>query len=89
MAQAFADPDELDRFSHQLAQFVETVHEAVNGLNRSFGSLEESWQDEQRARFEEQYSTLLHQFSAFESDAREQIPYIQSLASSLREYLRK
>jgi len=89
MTQAFADPDELEQFAQRLATFISTMHEEVAQLNQAFGSLEETWQDEKRARFEEQFGLLLQQFASFESDAEDQIPYLQSLAASLRDYLGK
>ena len=38
MPQAIGDPDELDRFAQSLTQFIDTLNEAVNGLNHSFGA---------------------------------------------------
>lgn len=45
MPQAIGDPDELDRFAQSLTQFIDTLNEAVNGLNHSFGALGDTWQD--------------------------------------------
>ena len=87
MPQAIGDPDELDRFADSLAQFIDTLKEAVNGLNLSFGALGETWQDEKRARFEEAYKVLVQQLSHFEENASEQVPYLHALASRLRDYL--
>jgi len=87
MSQAIGDPDELDRFAQALAQFIDALHEAVNGLNHSFSALGDTWQDQKRASFEEEYSALLQQLSYFESNASEQIPYLHTLATRLRDYL--
>ena len=87
MPQAIGDPDELDRFAQSLTHFIDTLNEAVNGLNQSFSALGDTWQDEKRARFEEDYSALLQQLSAFELNATEQVPYLHTLASRLRDYL--
>ena len=45
MAQVIGNPDELDRFAQSLAQFIDTLKEAVNGLNNSFSALGDTWQD--------------------------------------------
>lgn len=87
MPQAIGDPDELDRFAQSLAQFIDTLNEAVNGLNQSFSALGETWQDEKRATFEEDYNVLVQQLSNFEANASEQVPYLHELASRLRDYL--
>lgn len=87
MPQAIGDPDEIDRFAQSLAQFIDTLSEAVNGLNHSFSALGDSWQDEKRASFEEDYNTLVQQLSHFEANASEQVPYLHTLASRLRDYL--
>lgn len=87
MAQAIGDPDELERFAQSLTQFIETLHEALDGLNRSFGTLGDTWQDAKRASFEEEYNQLVMQLSHFEAAALEQVPYLYMLASRLRDYL--
>ena len=87
MSQAIGDPDELDHFAQSLTQFIETLNEAVNGLNHSFGTLGDTWQDEKRANFEEEYNVLLQQLAHFEANAAEQVPYLHALASRLRDYL--
>jgi len=87
MPQAVGDPDELERFAQALSHFIETLNEAVSGLNQGFGTLGDTWQDEKRAHFEEIYALLLQQISAFRESASEQIPYLLELASQLRDYL--
>lgn len=88
MAQAIGDPDELDRFAHSLQQFVELLNDAAGNLNGAFASLGDTWQDEKRAQFEEEYHALLQQLNQFNANASEQIPHLTALAARLREYLR-
>jgi uncharacterized protein YukE len=87
MAQAIGDPDELDRFAHSLRQFVDSLNDAVGNLNGAFAALGDTWQDEKRARFEEEYHALVQQLKQFDTNASEQIPYLAALAARLREYL--
>jgi len=87
MAQAVGDPDELERFAHSLQQFVDSLKDAVGGLNGAFASLGDTWQDEKRAQFEEEYNALVQQLMTFDSNASEQIPYLTALAARLRDYL--
>lgn len=87
MPQAIGDPDELERFAQSLGHFLDTLNEAVNNLNHSFNALGDTWKDEKRVRFEEEYTALLQQLSVFEANASEQVPYLHQLAGRLRDYL--
>ncbi len=87
MAQASADPDELERFAHSLQQFVDSINDALGNLNGAFASLGDTWQDEKRAKFEEEYNLLAQQLRQFDSNVSEQIPYLAALAARLRDYL--
>jgi uncharacterized protein YukE len=87
MAQAIGDPEELERFAHSLQQFIDSLDDAVGNLNGAFASLGDTWQDEKRARFEEDYYALLQQLHLFNANAVEQVPYLTALASRLRDYL--
>jgi uncharacterized protein YukE len=87
MPQAIGDPDALERFAQSLGHFIDTLNTATNGLNQEFNALGETWQDEKRARFEDEYNLLLHQMASFEEIASEHIPYLLTLASRLRDYL--
>lgn len=87
MAQASADPDELERFAHSLQQFVDSINDALGNLNGAFASLGDTWQDEKRAKFEEEYNSLAQQLRQFDSNVSEQIPYLAALVARLRDYL--
>lgn len=87
MAQAIGDPEELERFAHSLQQFIGSLNDAVGNLNVAFASLGDTWQDEKRARFEEDYYALVQQLHQFNASAEEQVPYLVALASRLRDYL--
>ena len=87
MAQAFADPEELERFAHSLNQFIESLNDAVGNLNGSCASLGDTWQDQKRAQFEEDYKALVQQLHHFNVNAEEQVSYLIGRASHLRDYL--
>jgi uncharacterized protein YukE len=87
MAQASGDPDEIERFAHSLQQFLDSLNDAVGRLNGAFACLGDTWTDEKRARFEEEYHSLVQQLRRFDANASEQIPYLAALAARLREYL--
>jgi uncharacterized protein YukE len=87
MAQAVGDPEELERFAYALQQFVDSLNDAVGNLNGAFAALGDTWQDEKRHRFEEDYHALVQQLQQFDANASEQVPYLVQLAARLRDYL--
>lgn len=87
MPQAIGDPEELERFAHALQQFIHSLDDAIGHLDGAFASLGDTWKDEKRARFEEDYNALLRQLHQFNASAEDQVPYLAALASRLREYL--
>ena len=87
MPQAIGDPEELERFAQSLQHFIDSLDDAVGNLNGAFGSLGDTWQDEKRARFEDEYHALLQHLLQFNSNATEQVAYLAALAERLRDYL--
>ncbi|ARS49305.1 hypothetical protein PSMEN_13260 [Ectopseudomonas mendocina] len=87
MAQAIGDPEELERFAHALQQFIDSLNDSVGALNGAFLSLGDTWQDEKRSQFEEEFSMLAQQLHQFNANATDQVPYLIALASRLRDYL--
>ena len=87
MPQAVGDPDELMKFANMLAQYISTLETETGNLAGGFANLGDTWQDEKRAAFQEQFEALMAQIAAFKTSCEEQIPYLQNLAERLREYL--
>ena len=87
MAQAIGDPEELERFAYSLQLFIDSLNDAVGNLNGAFASLGDTWQDEKRMQFEEDYNALVEQLHQFSANATEQVPHLAALASRLRDYL--
>ena len=87
MPQAAGDPEELERFAHALKQFIDSLGDAVGNLNGAFASLGDTWQDEKRVRFEEDYNQLVQRFYQFSESGQEQVAYLYELAARLRDYL--
>lgn len=87
MAQAMGDPEEIRRFSNTLEHYLNMVEEETGRLNSAFEQLGESWQDQQRASFEETYRQLLGALQNFKENAFEQIPHLRTMAEDLSTYL--
>ena len=87
MPQAIGDPEELRNFANMLAQYLETLETETNNLQNGFSNLSETWQDEKRAAFEEQFGALMAQIAQFKAASEEQVPYLLALAEKLQNYL--
>ena len=87
MAQAIGDPEEIRAFSNNLEHYLNTVEEETGRLNSAFEQLGESWQDQQRASFEETFKQLLNALQNFKDNASEQIPHLRIMAEDLSTYL--
>jgi uncharacterized protein YukE len=87
MSQAIGDPEELERFARSLKQFSESLNEALGNLNGAFAALGDTWQDEKRAKFDEDYKALVQHLHHFDMNAEDQIQYLSALSSRLRDYL--
>jgi len=87
MPQAIGDPEELLSFANALSQYIENINSETGSLNGHFTSLGDTWQDEKRAKFEEDFNALVAQITQFESTCSEYVPYLQTLAARLQDYL--
>ena len=87
MAQAIGDPEEIRSFSNTLEHYLNTVEEETGRLNSAFEQLGESWQDQQRASFEETYKQLINALQNFKENASEQIPHLRTMAEDFSIYL--
>ena len=87
MAQAIGDPEEIRSFSNTLEHYLNTVEEETGRLHSAFEQLGESWQDQQRASFEETYKQLINALQNFKENASEQIPHLRIMAEDLSTYL--
>lgn len=87
MAQIFFDPEKTLEFVGNMKNYRENVQEETNGLRLRFDELKDSWNDQQRAKFEETFAELMNALQRFENDMEEQEPYLQELARIAEEYL--
>lgn len=87
MSNVKANPEELEAFASNLIIFLDTIKDATNSLSSSFNSLCDTWQDEKRNSFEEEYNELLGILSKFENNSMEKVDYLRILSARLRDYL--
>ena len=71
MAKAHVDPEDLIKFAKSLAQFNRAMQELTGGLKGQMRRLESTWQDQEQARFAQQFHEALRVFDRF-AEANEQ-----------------
>jgi len=87
MAMAIGNPEDIVNFSNALESYLNTISEETDRLNSAFQTLGETWQDQQRQSFEENYRQLLNALSSFKENAAQQIPHLRIMADDLSTYL--
>ncbi len=87
MAMAIGNPEDIVNFSNALESYLNTISEETDRLNSAFQTLGETWQDQQRQSFEENYRQLLGALSNFKENASQQIPHLRTMADDLSTYL--
>ena len=87
MSQAIGDPEELARFANELAAYAETLQTETRSIQGRFSNLGDTWRDEKRTEFEEQFNELVARVNQFSETCQECVPYLASLAERLRDYL--
>lgn len=87
MAMAIGNPEDIVNFSNALESYLNTITEETDRLNSAFQTLGETWQDQQRQSFEENYRQLLGALSNFKESASQQIPNLRTMADDLSTYL--
>lgn len=88
MSNVRADYEELRRFAQRLEKYVEAMNVETSGVVSAFRSLEETWNDQQKNKFKEEFQTLINAFKRFKEETSQQIPHLKKLAQKLEDYHR-
>lgn len=86
MPQAIVDPDELERFAKSLKQFNSDLSGRMSMLKGQFGQLENTWRDQEHARFAQEFTQTMRVLNNFIREAEEQIPVLMKKAQHIRNY---
>jgi uncharacterized protein YukE len=89
MSKAAVDPEELLRFIAALKRFNQSTHEEIALVSRQFKRLAETWQDQEQARFAEQFEGMVRIFARFLAESERQVPLLTRKAEAIRDYLRQ
>ena len=87
MAKAIVDPEELRRFASDLKRFNADMQTQVTSIQRRFVKLGESWQDQEHAKFADEFEKLVGPLAKFVEASEKHIPFLLRKAQKIQEYL--
>jgi uncharacterized protein YukE len=87
MAQAIMDPEEVRRFAAELKRFVDDIQAKATSLQAKFNSLGTTWQDEDHAKFAEEFITTMKVLRKFVETSEKHTPYLLRKAQRIEQYL--
>ncbi|PZR98695.1 MAG: hypothetical protein DLM69_08350 [Candidatus Chloroheliales bacterium] len=87
MAQAVANPEELERFARDLKQFNSQLADSMARLNGQFNNLGDTWRDQEQQKFAREFEQTVRVLQQFIRTSEEQIPFLVRKAQRLRDYL--
>ena len=89
MAQAIMDPDEVRRFATELSRFNNDLETRMSSLQARFAALGDSWQDQERDKFGEEFKDVMKALRKFVSLSTKFSPYLLRKAQRIDEYLKQ
>jgi len=87
MAQAIMDPGEVRRFAEELKRFNLDFRERLASLQARFAALGETWQDQEHAKFAEEFSQTMKALRHFMEVSERHTPYLLRKARRIEDYL--
>ncbi|MBI3914406.1 MAG: WXG100 family type VII secretion target [Chloroflexi bacterium] len=85
--QAIANPEDLERFAHELKQFNTQLRDSMSRLNGQFVGLSETWRDQEHQKFAQEFEQTMRVLHHFMRSADQQIPFLMRKAQRIRDYL--
>jgi WXG100 family type VII secretion target len=87
MAQAIVDPEELRRFAEELHRFDAELRNRLGTMQARFAALGETWQDQEQAKFAEEFAEANKILRRFLEASGRHAPYLLRKAEKIEEYL--
>ena len=89
MPRAIVDPEELRRFTAELKRFNTELKERLAGIHHRFVKLGETWQDQEHAKFAEEFKDTLKTLKKFVELSDQHVPFLLRKAQRIEEYLKQ
>ena len=87
MAQAIMDPEEVRRFAEELKRFNVDLQNRMSALQARFGSLGDTWQDQEQIKFSEEFKQTFAALRKFVEISNAYGPFLLRKAQRIEEYL--
>ena len=87
MAQAIMDPEQVRRFAEELKRFNTDLQDKMMSLQTRFTGLSDTWQDQEHAKFAEEFKQMLKALKKFVEVSNQHAPYLLRKAQRIEEYL--
>lgn len=81
------DPEEVRRFAKELKRFNEDLQSRAAALQARFSALGATWQDDEQAKFAEEFITTMKALRKFLEVSEKHTPYLMRKAQRIEEYL--
>jgi uncharacterized protein YukE len=89
MPQAVMDPEEVRRFAEELQRFNRDLQNRMSALQARFGSLGDTWQDQEQTKFSEEFKQTVKALKKFVEMSDQHVPYLMRKAQRIEEYLKQ
>ena len=89
MSQAIMDPEEVRRFADELKKFNSDFQSRLVSLQARFAALGDTWQDQEHARFAEEFRETMKALRKFIEISNQHSPYLLRKAQRIEEYLKQ
>ena len=87
MPQAVMDPGEVRKFAEELKRFNVELQNRMSLLQARFAALGDTWQDQEHAKFNEDFRDTMKVLKKFIEASNHHTPYLLRKAQRIEEYL--
>ena len=87
MSKAIMDPAEVRRFAEELKRFNLDLQNRITLLQARFAALGETWQDQEHAKFAEEFKQTMKALLKFMEISSQHTPFLLRKAQRIEEYL--
>lgn len=81
------DPEQVRRFADELKRFNTELQDKMAALHARFSALSDTWQDQEHAKFADEFKSTMKALKKFVEISNQQTPYLLRKAQRIEEYL--
>jgi hypothetical protein len=89
MPQAIIDPEQVRRFAEELQRFNRDLQGRMTSLHARFLALSETWQDQEQAKFAEEFQEAMSSMKRLLAASELHVPHLLRKAQRAEEYLKQ